>query len=264
MSEDRNNRVHTIPQFLNAVEQNSVVQSVKGGTTEALFRGHSSIDYELLPTIYRDAEANHYEREMVRDFINNCSHLISTAPRNYIEWLFLMQHHGLPTRLLDWSESALVALFFAVESSNAYTDKNVDSCVWILNPWRLNDHADLDRNTLPSTTSKDVDSYTIDIDDPEVPRAPSAEFPLCVRSLRNSARAVNQKAMVTIHGSERIALEKYEDLLRAGFLSKIVIAGSYRQSILSDLDRLGISHDFIYPGLDGLARTIKFKHLQRE
>lgn len=50
-------------------------------------------------------------------------------------WLTLMQHYGLPTRLLDWSESPLVALYFALSSDE---DAKTDAAVWVLNPMRLN------------------------------------------------------------------------------------------------------------------------------
>ena len=52
-----------------------------------------------------------------------------------ISWLTLMQHYGLPTRLLDWSESPLVALYFALSSDE---DAKADAAVWVLNPMKLN------------------------------------------------------------------------------------------------------------------------------
>lgn len=53
------------------------------------------------------------------------------GPTEFPAWLFLMQHYGLPTRLLDWSESLLTASFFAVFN---HREHEHSGCVWVLNP----------------------------------------------------------------------------------------------------------------------------------
>ncbi|MDD5755246.1 MAG: FRG domain-containing protein, partial [Methylococcales bacterium] len=75
---------------------------------EIWFRGHSDYSWKLEPIIFRENydEAGMYE-EFIRRFPEH-----SHNHKNVFEWLTLMQHYGLPTRLLDWSENLLVALFF--------------------------------------------------------------------------------------------------------------------------------------------------------
>jgi hypothetical protein len=63
-------------------------------------------------------------------------------PDDYFGWLFLAQHYGLPTRLLDWSESPLVALYFAVTEGH----EDHDGCVWALWPGGLNSYFDASLN----------------------------------------------------------------------------------------------------------------------
>ena len=99
------------------------------------FRGQP-IDKELTPKLYRQYKYD--EDAMIQRFSRNAISLGETPSSDELdEWLFLMQHYGLPTRLLDWTESSLIALYFALDLNNVEeTDRN--PIVWILNPLELN------------------------------------------------------------------------------------------------------------------------------
>jgi hypothetical protein len=85
------------------------------------FRGHASADWKLSPKLYRYGSPKRgirvIEDEIRQEFIIRAPSLTETGPQNTWEWHFTMQHSGAPTRLLDWTEGALIAAYFAVRDS---------------------------------------------------------------------------------------------------------------------------------------------------
>lgn len=99
------------------------------------FRGHPNVSWTLMPGIFRQSEKEYIEEtSMFHVFQLRLSEHRQTYQSTF-DWLCLMQHYDLPTRLLDWSESVLIALFFAVSDAH---ERDVDGKLWVLNARRLN------------------------------------------------------------------------------------------------------------------------------
>lgn len=94
-------------------------------TRDTLYRGHADVSWSLLPSAYRPGNTGIRDRATLQRWSRVAARFASPVPRNDIEWLVLAQHYGVPTMLLDWTESPLIALFFA-----CFGEDHADGCVW--------------------------------------------------------------------------------------------------------------------------------------
>ena len=103
------------------------------------FRGESArhAKTSLVPKVYRPAqpvdELLETEYLIWQDFMRCGEQLCDVIPEDDFEWYFLMQHHGAPTRLLDWSDGALIALHFAVADFDEQ-ERREQRIVYVLDP----------------------------------------------------------------------------------------------------------------------------------
>jgi hypothetical protein len=158
-----------------------------------------------------------------------------------------MQHHGIPTRLLDWTTTFSVALFFAVREGRN------DAAIWVLDPFELN-KASWTNNTLPMPTELEANYYeTFILEEKKLPAKIVALSPI-----RLNPRVFNQRAAFTLHVDFNEPLEKmYPDVVR-----KITIPKDIRKEAEIFLNIAGVSEYSLFPDLDGLAKDIIAEHFK--
>lgn len=246
------------------------------------FRGQKNYNWKLAPGVFRennDFTVEHKYIELFKREYPNLNDVCSTE----VDWLSHMQHYGVPTRLLDWSENILIALFFATES----TDENNDGKLSILNAFELNKFATTTAESQGVYSEKDKEilhrvllaqghlnkadlkgsmkykvekmgydsDYLSYIDDEEFDlnvKSPVAFFPKLI-----SDRMKYQSSVFTIHGggiNDFKSLESFENILL-----NYKIPNDKKLKIRKQLFNLGIHEGSIYPELENQSKYLKFK-----
>jgi hypothetical protein len=215
------------------------------------YRGQTDHRWALQPGLYRkelgDTDENSFRDEFqlrAHPFLGDATY----RPQSEWDWYFLMQHHGLPTRLLDWTESPLIALYFAISNAS-----KASPGVWMLNPWKLNDFVAGLGDAIVSPSNASVMPYLR----PPWNREPIPVPPAAIQPPFNSRRIAAQRGAFTIHGSDRQGIEEY--VVFHPYLSLIEIPQSAIEEIRAQLARAGITESMIFPELAGLCREIKDK-----
>ncbi|MGA8808454.1 MAG: FRG domain-containing protein [Thermoanaerobaculia bacterium] len=231
------------------------------------FRGTGRVNYELTPSLYR-----HPAITAVQELVELEGHIITRFRERslpYLErhvvddwdYLFLMQHYGAPTRLLDWSENPYVGLFFALTSAHRSAanpnEYDFPAAVWVMQPVEWNkaalSHISYTGEVL-STTRDQLKGY-----------ATGGSFdmmnlyPVAMYGAHNSRRIVAQRGVFTIFGKNTTAMEAiYEQqAFPTESLHRLEIAAAVIPQLLESLLAIGFVDSVVYPDLDGLSREIK-------
>ena len=212
------------------------------------WRGQESTE-PLVPRVYRKhTDDPRWEHNIAISFLLQAKTRYSRCPRSdeWSGWLFLMQHYGLPTRLLDWTNSVLTATYFAVRK-----DEPGNSLLYALNPILLNKDQANDPVVLQPSSEKAL-SLIIPVFVEVKPASPHSKI-LAVGADEIDLRMTVQQSIFTIHSNPSPIddLENAED-----FLIKYIIPAETKSSILNELTMIGITEASLFPDLEALARHL--------
>lgn len=231
--------------FLECVRQ---ARADLGNPDVVWYRGMSSSNYTLLPSLLRASKGIEKEQSLFNEYQRSAARL--TTPRtNDWELLFDMQHYGIPTRLLDWTDVLGVAIAFALYDSR---DDEHDSSIHLLDPVALNKESGLSEVKRPTNDPNfDYKSiYWLNLPF-------KANKPIAIDGPFQNNRMVAQQGAFTVHGSESLFFENSGlDCLR-----KIVLTASAKAGAREFLEHSNLNAYSIYPDIVGMARHIVRKHL---
>lgn len=226
------------------------------------FRGVRNSAYDLEPSLYRHPtvkDANdliELEWGLLSDFRHRAPPFSDRLPKEALEMLFLMQHYGVPTRLLDWSESPLVSLFFALENARQRGGGDHDASVWVLDPIALNSLAADQREGSDVIYGADSDELRAFLPRAD-PKNLKQILPSAMFGIHNSPRIVTQRGTFVIFGKDTTPMNRHVKITSTSILRRIDIAKDAKGRVFSELFNMGMSDSAVYPDLDGLGRELR-------
>jgi hypothetical protein len=238
--------VTSIEAYLNLIKQSKVSFAKQTHAVDFLFRGQT-IDYPLIPKICRlKAKGDLFETErLLLEEFKRTNPLLIEQHRPMDDWDFLTlgQHFGLPTRLLDWSNNALTALWFATaETYGKMEEQNAAyAVVWIL----MAEARDFDLNI--------AEVVPFDVKETKIFR------PRIIKQRIN-----NQSGVFSIHSTTEMQEMRFMNEIDSfdQKLIKVKIPAEVVREVRTDLDTLGVNAFTIFPELEGLCNYLQWRYFE--
>ncbi|MHB1055762.1 MAG: FRG domain-containing protein [Thermoleophilia bacterium] len=231
------------------------------------FRGNSKISHELTPRLFRKEFFKEFalrpklELTFIMEFKRIAPQFKKDLPEedDFISWLFLMQHYGTPTRLLDWTNNPMIGLYFAVRSN-----LEDDGVLYSLGPEGLNRLSGIDGIPILSHPKiHPIVEYYIQepfVDDSEklieeLQMSKIPDKPIAIDPPMIFRRMYAQQSTFTIHSGQQ--WDSFQELLphKKDFVQYTIPAANKKQ-LLRDVAALGITHRTIFPDLEAHSRSI--------
>jgi hypothetical protein len=218
-----------------------IISSTVSGTGKFWFRGHEEATHSLTPSAlrYNKEEDRQTALNLMSDFKRVAEIRLERPPepKDELKWAQIAQHYGLPTRLLDWTESATTALYFACLKPDS------DGVVFVLNPVDLNRRSDRLKPSIldPQRDEEIILRYLKS----GARKAEHGNFPRAINPVWNSERLILQKGVFTLHGS-RFSLDKG----KIPSLVAVLILREFKSQLLLQLQRVGVDEMTLFPELE--------------
>jgi hypothetical protein len=223
--------------------------------SQFVFRGLSDKNYRLETTLGRlGGNFRKLESHLLRNF-RKYAHRDVVEQDSIWHWLSMAKHHGLPTRLLDWTYSPFIAMHFATADIGKF---DLDGVIWVVNYLNAHDH-------LPEALlGLDMGMYAFDVEMlskllgslQELDTISSTDFAIFFEPPSIDDRIVNQFALFSVMSNPAAVLD---DWLREHqvIFKKVIIPAGLKWEIRDKLDQANITERVLFPGLDGLSTWLR-------
>lgn len=210
-----------------------------------MFRGHARSDWNLVPAIFRSERDPQDESVMIEWFKEQALSRMDRPPlhNSHDEWMILMRHYGLPTRLLDWTMSPLISLYFTI--CNQIHD-NCDGIIWAIAISPISNLNDTPIRTGIAKLLGDANSGV---------RSQSV-YAMYGKQIDQRIKA--QQGKFTIHG-DGTPLESFERSYSC--LRYVRIPKNCKVSLRKSLEFFGIRRHELFPDLESLAKYCATLHV---
>ena len=231
-------------------------------TEDVWYRGSTDCN-DLLPSAYRkDVD----ELSATISFTQMVRSITDTRDFNAWDYYCLARHHVIPTRLLDWTEGFIQALFFAFDGWDGMTKP----CIWMLRPHLLNKESINDDCIIAPWGTRNLSERAVDMWLPPIETKTatvkgivwSNKHPLAIYPSRSNPRVIGQLGTFTVHGFDKTSLNEFiqsrpnSDLIMA----RIDLVGFDPQETQRKLWYLGLRQSVIYPDPDHIVKDIRYSH----
>jgi len=255
-------RIESWSQLVNEVYHDSWKPSLGRFRSDYAFRGLSDCRYQLENSFLRNCGAEpELEYHLLRNFRKYARTTESSQTSTQLRSLVLAQHHGLPTRLLDWTFSPFTAMHFATANTEKY---DVDGVIWQVDFVKVNKQSPEPIKIL--LDKEECNAFTVEILESKFPTLHQLDetigegHVLFLEPPSLDDRIVNQFALFSIMTSATAILDdwllKHPEVYR-----RIIIPAALKWEIRDKLDQANITERVLFPGLDGLASWLK-RHYQ--
>ena len=222
------------------------------------YRGMANADWDLHTSLSRlGGNFRELESHLLRNFKKYASNTDPLPDSEWV-WLALAQHHGLPTRMLDWTYSPYTALHFATVNVAEY---GADAIVWCVNyvrahellPARLQGVLRRERSNV--FTAEMLDECATNLY--KLERLSRREFAVFVEPPSLDERIVNQYALFSFMSDPRTQFDDWVEAKRPDLVRRIIIPRELKWEIRDKLDQANITERVLFPGLDGLSQWLR-------
>ncbi len=234
---------------------------------EWIYRGQANASWDLSSSLERSSLVEieyDVERALIAEYRKAIRSFpdFSGTPTTTLEWLSVLQHHGTPTRLIDFTESPYIAAYFAFQEEVCKKSEAV--AIWCVNRIRFYQAAQYYLNEDFEITAYSNRPYLFSESTFEKlfgQRNLDCVMPFDLANA-NQRQFIQQSVFVAAMNPEKLLIDQlsFLDYQEKPLMTKLTIPSKERNVALRDLMKMNITHATLFPGIDGFARTLNLKY----